>query len=464
LSEHGKYGPPKGMRDWSPRETLMRQELMARIGALYQLYGFQPIDTPALENLEVLFGKGGGENEKLLFKVLKRGDEFEKWLSGTLGSGGVRPEDGGEKPGLTGPADMGLRFDLTVPLARYVASHSADLPRVFRVYHIGPVWRADRPQKGRFREFYQCDIDVVGGESIHHEVEILTASERALNSLGLGKIRLRLSDKRFLPILLGGLGVEAGKAPNVSLALDKLDKKALPDVLAEIQEALGEGPVAHRVMDFVAECQGNRVDLKMLENFKLPEEHDGVTLTRVIQNLRDIVVEMRKINPVTSIHFDPLLVRGMDYYTGPVFEAGLEGVSYSIGGGGRYDKLIGRFLGKEMPAVGFSIGFERILAALQEKEPKGSMAKARRVFLINAGQSATDIHLTAEKLREGGIAVETYFVDADFGRQMKMAEALGIEFAVKEFSPLDGTYLVRKLSERRDLSVNLTELKNLLLE
>ena len=222
--------------------------------------------------------------------------------------------------------------------------------------------------------------------------------------------------------------------------------------------------MAHRVMDFVAECQGNRVDLKMLENFKLPEEHDGVTLTRVIQNLRDIVVEMRKINPVTSIHFDPLLVRGMDYYTGPVFEAGLEGVSYSIGGGGRYDKLIGRFLGKEMPAVGFSIGFERILAALQEKEPKGSMAKARRVFLINAGQSATDIHLTAEKLREGGIAVETYFVDADFGRQMKMAEALGIEFAVKEFSPLDGTYLVRKLSERRDLSVNLTELKNLLLE
>jgi len=405
----GKFGPPKGMRDWSPREAVLRQELIGKILGLYRLYGYQPIDTPAVENLEVLYGKGGGENEKLLFRVLKRGEELAhaKDTNGEL-------------------ADLGLRFDLTVPLARYVASHLNDLPRVFRVCHIGPVWRADRPQKGRFREFYQCDIDVVGGTSNAHEIEILTASERALSSLELGKIRIRLSDKRLLPIILRGLDVPEESRSAVSQSLDKLDKKSQEEVFDEIASVVGQGPVHHRVMDFVKECLGKQLDLRTLETFRFPVETDTVIFKSVLQNLNEIVEMMRRINPETRVVFDPLLVRGMDYYT-----AGLEGVSYSIGGGGRYDGLIGKFAGKELPAVGFSIGFERILGILLERNTQASTAASPRVFLVNNGQSAEDIHRTAENLREAGIAVETYFLDSDFGRQMKMAEALGIGYAIK---------------------------------
>ena len=439
----GKFGPPKGMRDWSPREAVLRQELIGKILGLYRLYGYQPIDTPAVENLDVLYGKGGGENEKLLFRVLKRGEELAH-----------AKETNGEL------ADLGLRFDLTVPLARYVASHLNDLPRVFRVCHIGPVWRADRPQKGRFREFYQCDIDVVGGTGNAHEVEILTASERALASLELGKIRIRLSDKRLLPIILRGLDVPEELRPAVSQSLDKLDKKPREEVFGEIASLLGQGPVQHRVADFVKECMEKHLDLHTLETLRFPAETDRVLFKTVLQNLNEIVETMRRINPETTVAFDPLLVRGMDYYTGPVFEAGLEGVSYSIGGGGRYDGLIGKFAGKELPAVGFSIGFERILGILLERNAQASNVALPRVFLVNNGQSNEDIHCIAEKLREAGIAVETYFLDSDFGRQMKMAEALGIRYAIKEYRTLDGTFLVRKLAERKDVSVTLEELQS----
>jgi len=272
------------MRDFSPREAVLRQELIAKILGLYRLYGYQPIDTPAVENLEVLFGKGGGENEKLLFKVLKRGEELNhaKATNGEL-------------------ADLGLRYDLTVPLARYVASHLNDLPRIFRVCHIGPVWRADRPQKGRFREFYQCDIDVVGGVGCAHEVEILTASERALASLGLGKIRIRLSDKRLLPLLLRGLDVPEESRAAVAQVLDKLDKKTLEEVFGEMAAVLGQGPVHHRVVDFVKECLGKLMDLRTLESFRFPAETDTTLLAAVLRNLNDIVEMMKKVNPETAV-------------------------------------------------------------------------------------------------------------------------------------------------------------------
>ena len=200
-------GPPTGMRDWLPQETLLRQRLMETIGSVYRLYGYLPIDTPAMEDLEVLLGKGGGENEKLLFKILKRGDKL------------AQAEQGGKDL-----ADYGLRFDLTVPLARFVATHQGKLPKVFRRYHIGPVWRADRPQLGRYREFYQCDIDVVGGASPDYEVEIITATERVLKGLKLGKYRFRISDKRLLPSLLRGYGVQESHIGPLLIALDKLDK------------------------------------------------------------------------------------------------------------------------------------------------------------------------------------------------------------------------------------------------
>src|SRR5216684_5274840 len=199
-------GPPTGMRDWLPQDALLRQRLMETISSVYRLYGYLPIDTPAMEDLAVLLGKGGGENEKLLFKVLKRGDKLKQ----AMGGGDV--------------ADYGLRFDLTVPLARFVATHQGEIQLPFRRYHIAPVWRADRPQRGRFREFYQCDIDVVGGSSSAYEVEIITATERVLKELNLGLYSFRLSDKRLLPLLLNGFGVSDDHIGPITILLDKLDK------------------------------------------------------------------------------------------------------------------------------------------------------------------------------------------------------------------------------------------------
>src|SRR2546425_10706819 len=198
-------GPPTGMRDWLPQDALLRQQLMETISSTYRLYGYLPVDTPAMEDLAVLLGKGGGENEKLLFKILKRGEKLAQAKDREL-------------------ADYGLRYDLTVPLARFVATHQGKIPKVFRRYHIGPVWRADRPQKGRFREFYQCDIDVVGGASSDYEVEIITATEPVLKELNLGPCRFRLSDKRLLTLVLEGYGVAKNKVGPIMIALDKLDK------------------------------------------------------------------------------------------------------------------------------------------------------------------------------------------------------------------------------------------------
>src|SRR2546423_7409394 len=214
-------GPPTGMRDWLPQETLRRQRLMETIGSVYQLYGYLPIDPPAMEELEGLLGKGGGENEKLLFKILKRGDKL------------AQAEQ--ERKDL---ADYGLRFDLTVPLARFVATHQGKLPKIFRRYHIGPVWRADRPQLGRYREFYQCDIDVVGGTSTAYEIEIITATERVLARLNLGKYRFRLSDKRLLPLLLRGFGVAETNIGSITITLDKLDKGDIAQVRRELDAVL----------------------------------------------------------------------------------------------------------------------------------------------------------------------------------------------------------------------------------
>src|SRR5437879_725513 len=218
-------GPPTGMRDWLPQETLLRQRLMETIGSVYQLYGYLPIDTPAVEDLEVLLGKGGGENEKLLFKILKRGDKL------------AQAEQEGKDL-----ADYGLRFDLTVPLARFVATHQGKLPKIFRRYHIGPVWRADRPQLGRYREFYQCDIDVVGGASQDYEVEIITATERVLQRLKeefqLGQYWFRISDKRLLPLLLRGYAVPVQQVHAITLLLDKLDRITLRPFEDELSNLL----------------------------------------------------------------------------------------------------------------------------------------------------------------------------------------------------------------------------------
>jgi histidyl-tRNA synthetase len=438
-------GPPTGMRDWLPRETAYRQQLMETIGSVYRLYGYLPIDTPAMEDLSVLQGKGGGENEKLLFKILKRGDKLARAQA-----------EGAEL------ADYGLRFDLTVPLARFVASHQGKLPKVFRRYHIAPVWRADRPQLGRYREFYQCDIDVVGGAGPAYEAEVITATERVLAALKLETYRFRVSDKRLLPLILRGFDVAEDRMSPVLIALDKLDKVGSGQILAELQEALSSHQDAYkRVARFFEEaCEARlRADLS-LDRF---EEHMDSALSpavmaeirSVLLGLRGIMESVRFVNPSSAVLFDPILVRGMDYYTGPIYEAVVEGFSSSILGGGRCDGLIGRFLGTPVPAVGCSIGFERILAIQQQRDAGGMTGYPRALLLRTAGDDV-GLQAQAEKLRNAGIPVETYLDPEDMGKQLKHAEAQGIVWAIKEVKD-DFSLIIRHLPTRQDRAMSLAE-------
>src|SRR5438552_962138 len=447
-------GPPTGMRDWLPHETLLRQRLMETIGSVYRLYGYLPIDTPALEDLEVLLGKGGGENEKLLFKVLKRGEKLAQAKENEL-------------------ADYGLRYDLTVPFARFVASHQGKLPKIFRRYHIAPVWRADRPQKARYREFYQCDIDVVGGASSAYEVEIITATERVLRELKLGTYWFRITDQRLLPLVLGGFGVHQDKITPITVILDKLDKMAggSGEAFSELQTILPEGSEElKKTGGLLVEAYADRNHetgryerlakfskyLDLIENSAIRAEID-----RILQNVKHIIDAVMAINPSSRIVFDPILVRGMDYYTGPIYEAVVEGFPSSILGGGRYDGLIGRFAGKDIPAVGCSIGFERILSILQNRENPGTM-KAERVLLVRRAGDLVEMTRHAEQLRAAGLAVESYLEEDDLGKQLKYAEAAGIIWAIKQVRADDLSLLVRHLPTRQDQTISLAEFQALL--
>lgn len=443
-------GPPTGMRDWLPQDALLRQHLMETIGKVYRLYGYLPIDTPVMEDLSVLLGKGGGENEKLLFKILKRGEK----LAEVQASGGDL-------------ADYGLRFDLTVPLARFVATHQGQIPKVFRRYHIAPVWRADRPQKGRFREFYQCDIDVVGGASPDYEVEIITATERVLKKLDLGSYRFRLSDKRLLPLLLQGFGATDEQVGPLAILLDKLDKISRNEVRAEILKLLPAGSESSKnVFAFVEEAMdirthkvGEYARILDFEKFwkKIGNPLLRFEIEKILENLTAIMESVCAVTNISAITFDPILVRGMDYYTGPVYEAVVEGYPSSVLGGGRYDGLIGRFAGKPIPAVGCSIGFERILSILQKRKWGQGTATVSRVLLVNDGQGADLLQQQAEQLRNAGICIETYLDQEDLGKQFKYAETACILWAIRRFDPVSSTVTVRYLPERRDLTISLAE-------
>jgi len=457
--DNTKFGPPKGMRDWLPQETLLRQTLIRLIEHHYQLYGFQPIDTPAMENIEVMQGKGGGENEKLMFKVAKRGEEFEKAFR-EYAEAHKHSLTSGEEQAFSQQrselSDMGLRFDLTVPLARYYANHSNDLTKPFRCYHIGPVWRADRPQKGRYREFYQCDIDIIGGASDNYEVELLLATDRVLKALNIGKFKIRISDKRLLNDLLTGMGVEASKVAGVALALDKLDKQPVEQVWKEI-EVLGHSmEVLNKVDGFLKNALHKQLDPV---HFKIGEAE------KLWLNIESIRQRVHAVNPEANVVFDPLLVRGFDYYTGPVFEINVEGHEFtsSIGGGGRYDGLIEKLGGpKNTPAVGISLGFERILLILQERA-KAAQPLRPTLLIANNGQSDKDILALAEELRSEGIQVEASLEgNKKLGQQLESAQKNGIEYAIIKFEPGKKSYTVRQLSTRQDKEMPLAELYDIL--
>jgi len=402
------------MRDFLPDDVRRRQHVIGIIAAVYERYGFEPVETPAVENLETLLGKYGDEGNQLIFKILKRGE--------------------GE---ATGQADLALRYDLTVPLARVIAHHQAKLPRLFKRYQIQPVWRADRPARGRFREFYQCDVDALGSSSPLVEAELCAAVSEALVALGFRDFQIRLNHRALLTEMLLAAGVPADLHGSALVALDKMDKIQWAGVAAELAaRGVSDGAVA-RLEDVVRlhqagadEASGNGdpvVELDALAAWIA--RVGGGAESAAAANLR-AVMQLAAATPATGrIRFDATLARGLSYYTGAIMEVAVPDLAGSLGGGGRYDHLIGMFLGQEVAACGFSLGLERILVVMGERNmfPPSLQTSPADVLVavLDAGNQGHGLQLAA-LLRAEGLRVLVY-PDADkLGRQIKYADARGI--------------------------------------
>jgi histidyl-tRNA synthetase len=392
--------PPRGTRDLLPAAVAVRDEALATIADVYRRYGYRRIETPALESIERLQSDQGGENEKLIFQVLKRG------LSDPLEAGTP----------IRDVVDYGLRFDLTVPLTRFYGNNHAALPLPFRSFQAGPVWRAERPQKGRYRQFTQCDIDIIGEESVLAEIELIEATTEALAAVGLRNTTVRLSDRRFLSALATSIGLPPESHTSFFITLDKLDKIGWDGVTAELT---ARGVAAEAVASA-------REHIETLEHAPPGEIADA--LAKAVPELpadvlADLATTARGLEQLAGItwKFDPTLVRGMGYYTGQIFEVGHPDLSYSIAGGGRYDKLVGRSLGRDVPACGFSIGFERIVDLI------GAPARADQVaVLFDADVPLTDAVAAARRVRADGRTVTVVRRSGKLGAQLSRLEESGV--------------------------------------
>ena len=390
--------PPRGMKDVLPPEVELRDRASATILATYKRYGFRRVETPALENLKLLLGSGGGENEKLIYKILKRGAKLDTATT-------QREED---------LADLGLRFDLTVPLARYYAHNRATLPDPFKAIQIGPVWRAERPQKGRFRQFTQCDIDILGVASEIAEIELILATSAALVALGLERPRIRVNDRRILSAMATHCGVDADRHGEFFITLDKLDKIGRDGVERELREAGYNDGAIGKLFDLALAAEDGPPDARLERLAQLVP-----AAAAAAESLRTIVRAVaREAGDSTTVQFDPSLVRGMGYYTGPIFEALYGAGTSAIAGGGRYDRMVGRLLGHDVPACGFSIGFERVVSILEEREGSAGAERDRIAFLFDRDDPLSDVVASASRLRSGARVVSLTLKRKNVAKQL----------------------------------------------
>lgn len=352
-----KISPVKGTADYLPNEVLIRDYLQNSILETYRSCGFERISTPIIEDIENLDKSDGGENLNLIFKIMKRGEKLEEALS-----------TGNEKE----IADMGLRYDLTLPLTRYYANNRAKLQNPFKVIQIDRVYRAERPQKGRMREFYQCDIDIIGSDSWTAEVELITTTAKALHNIGFTRFGIRINDRRLLKAIIMGAGFAENECDSVCISLDKLDKIGFDGVKAELIEK-----------GFDSANVGKLIDSIGTTPFTLDDAEKLCGKLDCIDNLRKIMDAANSLADGFEVTYDMTLVRGQGYYTGTVFEISSPDFKGAIGGGGRYDNLIGKFLGESIPAVGFSIGFERLCAILLEQKYKIPTQKKKFAVIYN---------------------------------------------------------------------------------
>ena len=380
--------PVTGMKDIQPAEMQIRDYVIGLIKETYKGFGFTPIETPCVENIANLSNKQGGENEKLIFKILKRGEKLNLETAQTEAD----------------LVDSGLRYDLTVPLSRYYSNNAANLPKPFKALQIGPVWRADRPQKGRFRQFYQCDIDILGDPTNLAEIELILATTTLLGKVGFKGFTVHINDRRILKGMAKYSGFDEAQYDEVFIILDKMDKIGLDGVAAELAS---NGFAEESIERYMGLFKG------------LNEAEDGIAYLAetlgdcleggAAENLKQICEAVTATTQASfKLQFDPTLVRGMSYYTGTIFEIGVEGFPGSIAGGGRYDKMVGKFTGMETPACGFSIGFERIVMLLLERDYQIPGAQKKKAYLIEKNMPAEGMQKIiqrATKERSEGTAI-----------------------------------------------------------
>ncbi|MFW5933195.1 MAG: histidine--tRNA ligase [Actinomycetota bacterium] len=424
--------PPSGTRDFLPADVVRRERAFATIREVFARHGFEPLDTPAFERLEVLTGKYGEEGDQLIFKILRRGEHE-----------------------ATGEADHALRYDLTVPLARVAARYGSQLPTPFKRYQIAPVWRADRPGKGRYREFFQCDVDTIGSDSPVADATTIVAVADVLEALGLSGFRVLVNSRQALAGLIGAYGVPEPLADSALVALDKLDKIGTDGVAAELRERqIPSEAVDALVADLGSEDLAGAVRDRLAGSSR---GRDGLAeVDRVLELVGDL--------PGGRIGYAPVLARGLSYYTGPVFEVVHDGADATIAAGGRYDGLIGMFQGQDVPATGGSLGIERILLLL-EQAATGSPVEGPQVLVaILDAEGAHDALVTAQRVRRAGFTVDVYSGGGSrkLGKQLRYADRRGMATAVLRGADerAAGRVTVKHLASGEQITIDDAELED----
>ena len=380
--------PVNGMKDILPEEMQVRDYVQSVIKETYRSFGFTPIETPCMENIANLSNKQGGENEKLIFKVMKRGEK-------------LKIEGAKEEADLV---DFGMRYDLTVPLVRFYANNANELPSPFKALQMGNVWRADRPQRGRYRQFMQCDIDIIGEPSNLAEIELILATTTTIGKLGFKNFEIRINERRILKAMAAYSGFAEEEYDTVFIILDKMDKIGMEGVEEEL---LKEGYPEASVEKYLGLFKGVEEANTGVEGIKyLARTLEGFLDADVEQNLLEIIDSVENAKTADfKLVFDPTLVRGMSYYTGTIFEIAMPELGAACGGGGRYDKMVGKFTGQDVPACGFSIGFERIVLLLLESGFTVPMQRPKVAYLIEKGFSAeklSEVIAKAQQERQAG--------------------------------------------------------------
>lgn len=403
-----KKKPVTGMKDILPKEMAIRDYCIALIKDTYKTFGFCSVETPCVEHIENLSSKQGGENEKLIFKILKRGEK-------------LKLEEAKEELDLV---DGGLRYDLTVPLSRYYSNHANELPGPFKALQMGNVWRADRPQRGRYRQFMQCDIDILGEPTILAEIELILATTTLLGRLDFKNFTIRINDRRILKAMAAYSGFTEGDYDTVFIILDKMDKIGLDGVREELRKEGYPEASVNKYLDLFGKVTMDISGVQYLKDTLgeyLPEA--------VAENLQTIITSVESTKSAEfKMAFDPTLVRGMSYYTGPIFEISMDEFGGSVGGGGRYDEMIGRFTGQATPACGFSIGFERIIMLLLERDFQIPGTGNKIVYLIEKNMPADKLLVIlnqAKKAREAGAIVNLAIMKKNKKFQKEQLEAEG---------------------------------------